>query len=438
MPMLELPLLPSWLKLLRIGLYVVSALVMLIHLAGFSDEQRERHHKALSAFANAVKTRSVVLFEALLLSARVCRAALAALYGATFPRRVGVSAVLSLAYLTVAGAILLSSVPDLVHIRGEKAKLEKDLNPFLKYSQAEILRAREQRAEGFKDSTRWVYVNNDVVSRKIRIEIDAFDSTWQTALARHSSAAELGLITLLDGHPNDPGIAAGAVFSVFASNVLLDLLSLMAILAVLSRMEKSRSSAVFAGWTILCAAVAAVFGIVALFCSSYFLRGAHGAYVTVLVKLPAGSFLAVLGLYGLLRVASATIRGEHEFEAPVMTAVWSVAFGYLGLYLLWSGGSLLKDLGMPVLRPPSLDHAAPWVLAAACVGPTLLVLLVVGGAWLIRIGGGLILRPFLTYLTVALRANRNLCIGLFALPALVVQAIYSLWEYLAVAPGPPP
>ena len=68
---MQVPAVPDWFKVGRIGLYVLAVVAMLVHLALFDDKSRERHHQALTRFSESIRSKSVNLFEMLTGAARL-------------------------------------------------------------------------------------------------------------------------------------------------------------------------------------------------------------------------------------------------------------------------------------------------------------------------------------------------------------------------------
>src|SRR5229473_3439444 len=219
---MQVPAVPDWFKVGRIGLYVLAVVAMLVHLALFDDKSRERHHQALTRFSESIRSKSVNLFEMLTAAARLAREGLIKIYGRSFGRRLVVSTALALGYIALAAALtFIDSRPVLPRARAEKARLEKAINPHLKYSEAERNYAFDGRTIGVRDAVRFEYSHSDPKSIQIRDSVHNFDQSWEEALARHPLCEVLAWLTMLEGHPNEPGLHLAPAVSVVLSTVLL-------------------------------------------------------------------------------------------------------------------------------------------------------------------------------------------------------------------------
>src|SRR5258708_12400574 len=109
---MQVPAVPDWFKVGRIGLYVLAVVAMLVHLALFDDKSRERHHQALTRFSESIRSKSVNLFEMLTGAARLAREGLIKIYGRSFCRRLFVCTTLSLGAISLAPPLpLINPLP---------------------------------------------------------------------------------------------------------------------------------------------------------------------------------------------------------------------------------------------------------------------------------------------------------------------------------------
>ncbi len=430
---MQVPAVPHWFKIARIALYVLAVVAMLVHLALFDDKTRERHHQALTRFSESMRSKSINLFEVLTGAARLAREGLIKLYGRSFARRLLVSTALALGYIALAaGLAFIDYRPVLPRARAEKARLEKAINPHLKYNETERNYAFEGHTIGLSDTAHFEYNHNDSKSIQIRDSVDNFDHNWEEALARHPLSEVLAWLTMLEGHPNEPGLHLAPAASVVFSTVFLDLLSLLCVLALLNRMVKCSSSLRFAAWTLALVFTAGAFVLIALICSSYFLRGTQWAYILILMGAPLALVLFIGASASAVTYVLKLIVKRHEMthEDLASAIIGPLAVAGALVFLIYIVNRL-RSVGVAAAFLPNIHHAPPWVLAFACIGPALLSLTILVLAWFIRVTGGILLTPVFTYVLISVRANRNIGIGLFAFPMVFLTALSLVWEYLA-------
>lgn len=430
---MQVPAVPDWFKVGRIALYVLAVVAMLVHLALFDDKSRERHHQALTRFSESIRSKSVNLFEMLIGAARLAREGLIKIYGRSFGRRLVISTGLALGYIALAAALtFIDSRPVLPKARAEKARLEKAINPNLKYSDAERNYAFDGRTVAVRDAVRFEYSHNDPRSIQIRESVHNFDQSWEEALSRHPLCEVLAWLTMLEGHPHEPGLHLAPAVSVVLSTVFLDLLSLLCVLAFLNRMVKCSSSLRFAAWTLAMVLTAGAFVLIALICSSYFLRGSQWAYILILLGAPLALIFFIGALASAVTFALKLFLKRHAItHEDLASAIIAPLAGGGALVFLVYIVQRLRSVGAAEAYLPPIHHAPPWILAFACIGPALLSMAILVVAWLLRMTGGILLTPLFTYVLISLRANRNIGIGLFAFPMVFLTALSLVWEYLA-------
>ncbi|HEY5955720.1 MAG TPA: hypothetical protein VIV60_04170 [Polyangiaceae bacterium] len=420
---MQIPPIPAWFNLVQAAFCVVSFLAVLVHLTLWNDSEREAHHKALVRIAAQVRERSIGTFTILVSAADLASRSLERLYGDGLLRRALVSTMISIVYLLAAGVAAYHHLSSVADARAVKAEIERKVNPIYVYSEAERDYAQRMHWEGIKESMHPVYDHLDEKSVRIREDIEEFEANWEKAIVRHPLGQELALLALAEGHPPETGFRVAPIVSFIASNAFLDLIALVTLLHFLRVLAASRTTLRFACVSILLGAAACVFGYFALALAGYFSRGAVWTYLIILFALPALTAMVIGSIAFLIQ----GLKAREHIILHCVACAWYCYLPYRGLkYFL----GRFASLGLPKLTLPDADNLACWLLAFGCVGPTMFSIGVIVGGWLLKLFGGLLLRPLSGYLTVSVRANKNISLGLTVLPSLLLQVVRSCWNYL--------
>lgn len=284
----------------------------------------------------------------------------------------------------------------------------------------------------FRDHLIFVFDHFEKEATDIRDAIDKEEERWFEALKLQNDQQEIAVLTLATGFSWDPGPRWFVILSLIVFNIVFDLLVLIGVRNALKALSAATDAIVLAGSFLLIVAITATAYASFLIASVYFLHGYGASYWLLLIGFPL-SVLGVLALlFGLLwwLVDLWEPLMERDGTDKVLQFLALIICSVVLLTFLAAMRDKIMLLGWPALEYPAGKHAIPYALASCAVAPGVLTLVALAIATLAKFGGPIIITPLELYLKSVLAAPSLLGVTLLALPSVIVEVVYRLYDWM--------